>query len=138
MKAHPHIVVAVLVALLATPDLANATGRVQQPLAVQGEAIRRGENVDVEMRSGAHVLGVVGKVTRDGLYVRPPEGRPLFVAYRDLVAIRDPENGAIVAVPLSVPVPATHRSHDTGWIKPAIVGGIVGFLWILIAISPSG
>jgi hypothetical protein len=118
MKAALARVLVVSVLASAVPTRAQESAG--QPTTEQ-RALRRGERVDVELRNGRHVVGAVAEQFKSGFNVAQPG--PTFGRYRDVLAIRNQETGAIVVVP---------RLPGTDWNKPVLVEiAIVGVLALL-------
>jgi hypothetical protein len=85
-----------------------------QPPPTEQRALARGERVDVELRNGRHVAGAVGDRFNNGFTVEQPA--PTFVRYRDVLAIRNQDTGAIIVVP---------RPRGTDWNRRVLVGVVV-------------
>jgi hypothetical protein len=110
-----------IASILASTVPAKAQEPPGPPPRTEQRALARGERVDVELRNGRHVAGAVGDRFNGGLTVEQPG--PIFVRYRDILAIRDSDTGAIIVVP---------RPRGPDWTKRILVGmAIVGALALL-------
>jgi hypothetical protein len=97
--------------LIVTAFQATAGG--QQPTVSEPSI---GERVDIELRSGRHIVGRVAARFRNGMYVEQPDGQVTETRYIDVREICDLDTGMSIAIPM----PAT-VNHDTRWLKPVLL-----------------
>jgi len=99
------------------------TAETSKPVDLRGR-LTRGDRVAVEMTNGRRINGTVGDRLNGGFYVENPPARPTFVRYRDIRALHDPENDAIV---FNVAL-----QSDTRWVKPVVTAAVIASVFLVV------
>jgi len=98
-----------------------------QPRGEETTLVNR--HIDVELRDGRHVTGVVATTRGHELCLALSAGGIEWVAYSEIVEIRDVETG----LPVAMLTPRPAHSAKRRAITAAIVAGVVGgAIWLYV------
>jgi hypothetical protein len=107
---------ALIVGIVCSAFPAAAQDAVRPVVDLRG-TLTRGERISVELMDGRTVSGVVGDSWTLGFMIERPPATAAFVRYLEVIALRDPDTGAVIEKAL----PQRQNQKTPRWVVATLV-----------------